>query len=117
MKRSRVNPVNLDRRESDRERQFGELAEYVRNRGCAVKGCRRWAEPAHVRTRRNAGAWVEIDGEQVGNIAPLCHHHHREQHRIGIRSFEARHGLDLEEVARRTGEEYLRAGDTSTLPY
>lgn len=118
MRRVRVKPRNEKRAQAERERQFGELAEYVRSLPCAVKGCRGFAEPAHVHTRRNAGAWRELPtGERVGNIVPLCSWHHREQHRIGVRSFEAAHGVDLEAVARRVGEQHLDLGDTSPLPY
>jgi hypothetical protein len=35
---------------------------------------------------------------------PLCRLHHQEQHAVGLRTFEARHGLDLTAVARRLSE-------------
>lgn len=73
---------------------FGPLGAFVRGLPCCVDGCRRGpCDPAHVRSR-GAGhhAWIEIDGVRVGNIAPLCHPHHVEQHH-GIRSFERAHVL------------------------
>jgi len=117
MKRTWLKRTNPERRKRELERQFGELAEYVRGRACCVRACRGWAEPAHVHSRRSAGAWIERDGELVGNIAPLCNFHHREQHRVGIASFQARHELDLEAVAALVGREYVALGDTSALPY
>lgn len=119
MRRTRVNPINKKRRKRELDRQFGALAEYVRGLSCCVKGCIRWAEPAHVHTRRNAGAWRETpDGWAVGNIAPLCHWHHREQHAIGVSSFGSKYDLDLEEVAERVGLDFIaRDGDTGLAPF
>lgn len=119
MRRVRVKPVNEKRRAEELERQFGDLAKYVRNLSCCVKGCARWAEPAHVHTRRNAGAWRETpDGWSVGNIAPLCHFHHREHHAIGIASFQSKYDLDLEAIAERVGFEFIeRGGDPELAPY
>jgi hypothetical protein len=32
-------------------------------------------------------------------VISLCQHHHREQHRIGERAFEAKYSLNLRELA------------------
>jgi hypothetical protein len=53
------------------------------------KPCAGRVECAHV-VSRGAG------GPDVANTVPLCTRHHREQHTIGIRSFETRYGLNLE---------------------
>ena len=57
-------------------------------------------ECAHVQTRRNAG-----DHE---NLVPICVVHHREQHRLGIKSFARVHRVDLEAVAQRYHRDYDR---------
>jgi hypothetical protein len=53
--------------------------------------CETWgsfrSEAAHVRTRRN--------NPDAGNLIPLCHKHHFEQHAIGVKSFGEKYGLDL----------------------
>lgn len=73
--------------------------------------------PAHVRTRRNAGAWIEVDDELVGNLANLCEPHHREQHDAGIRTFERRHGLDLAAIAAVNGRAFRQLGDVHGAPF
>ena len=76
---------------------------WIREQPCCVPLCvetviRRavgtWhgSEAAHVRSRGAGGA-------DDGNLLPLCHTHHCEQHRIGIKSFAAKHGVDLRALA------------------
>lgn len=81
---------------------------------CAVPGCyEAWwqVECTHVRSR-GAGAF------DVGETAPLCHKHHQEEHQIGIKSFEAKYGIDLHVIAERLAGmwqklqmEYVADGD------
>jgi hypothetical protein len=68
---------------------------------CCVPGCERvggWrrgtvSDPHHVRTK---GA---IGQKDEGNVVPLCLWHHDEGHRIGWRTWTARHGVCLPAVA------------------
>lgn len=77
-----------------------ELLDFVRAHFCCVctRNGREYArvpppsEAAHVHARRNGG--------DVANVVPLCRVHHEEQHRIGVRSFTAKYGLNLEALAR-----------------
>lgn len=62
---------------------------------------RRIIEAAHVRSRGAGGA-------DVGNTVPLCRICHREQHRIGIKSFEAKYGVDLKALALELANRYDR---------
>jgi len=57
-------------------------------------------DPAHVRTKRLGG--------DLWNAVPLAHHLHEEQHRIGIKSFQAKYGVDLAELAREHTERWLQ---------
>lgn len=57
------------------------------------------SECAHVKSR-GAG------GDDIGNCVPLCPDHHQEQHRIGIQSFQKRHGIDLYFIAADLGRIY-----------
>lgn len=91
--------MNEDRVRRERERQFGRLAAFVRHLPCLVCGGYP-SEAAHVRARRMWGAWLP-DG--AGNIVPLCHGCHAEQHRIGVISFQAVHSIDLAGAAREAG--------------
>jgi hypothetical protein len=69
---------------------------YVKSHGCllASSRCHSVLDFAHVRSR-GAG------GQDAGNGVCLCRTHHREQHRIGIESFQAKYGLDLRVHAER----------------
>lgn len=58
-------------------------------------------DPAHI-TSRNAG------GDDLYNAVSLAHHLHEEQHRIGIRSFQAKYGVDLKEKAKEQTEQWLQ---------
>jgi hypothetical protein len=70
---------------------------WIRTQECVICGAP--AEPAHVKTR-GAG------GDDLGNICPLCHRDHMEQHAIGIKSFARKYGIDLAQVAAAYGEAY-----------
>ena len=78
---------------------------WIRHHPCTIgrMGVCRWpSDAAHVRSR-GAG------GLDAGNVVPLCPIHHAEQHRIGIRSFEKNHGVDLKAEAERLAREYEAA--------
>lgn len=71
-----------------------EYAEWVRGLWCQVPGCDDGrTEAAHVQSR-GAG------GGDRSNLVALCPRHHREQHRIGIKTFAVQCGLDLPLLAR-----------------
>jgi hypothetical protein len=92
------------------------LREFVRRLPCAV--CRKptlGGDPCHLRAKRRFGDWVEREGKVVGNIFPACNRHHREQHSIGILSFQAIHRIDLDEVTEVVGRAYLEGHEPETL--
>jgi hypothetical protein len=79
----------------------------VRSQGCTAKAthktwidggadccCAGRIEFAHLRSR-GAG------GKDEGNGVGLCTRHHREQHAMGLTSFERHYGLDLRVHAER----------------
>jgi hypothetical protein len=62
-------------------------------------------EVAHVRSRGSGGS-------DPANLWPACHHHHIEQHVVGIKTFEKRHanalgGQTLKHIARQLWDERL----------
>lgn len=86
----RVNRKRLARR---RALQFGPQAELCRKSPCCIPGCRRRrSDPAHV-VSTGAG------GKDRGNVVPLCRPHHDQQHLIGVKTFQRKHGLDLAAIA------------------
>lgn len=70
---------------------------WVRGHKCCVPGCDDMPiECAHIRRSNNSGTGVKpSDAFTVS----LCREHHSESHR-GEKTFEAKHGLDLMELAR-----------------
>lgn len=94
-RRTRLRPLNPERRARLYEEQFGAHREFIVSLPCAVPGCwRRRVDPAHAKSRGAAG--------KAEHLVPLCaglDGHHAEQHRTGIKTFEARYGLNLREIA------------------
>lgn len=88
-----------DRKASEFARCFHseERVEFVKRLRCVVPGCLdRRIENCHAvggGTSRKAG---------YEEIYPGCHGHHKEEHRIGKRSFEKKYGIDLRAEARGT---------------
>ncbi len=72
--------------------------EYVRQLDCLI--CGGPPVPAHVKSR-GAG------GHDRGNTVPLCHRHHQEQHRRGIKTFQVQYNIDLKAEAKRIEEAYI----------
>ena len=90
--KTRVNPVNRERRAARRAEEFGPLAQYCRELPCC--GCHRPApsDPAHIRSR-GAG------GKDRANVVPLCRECHQLQHQVGILTFAERKGINLQAIA------------------
>ena len=70
---------------------------WVRRHHCCVPGCLNVPiECAHVRGGTDGGVGLKPSDRWT---VSLCSAHHAEQHRIEERRFEARHGLNLRELA------------------
>jgi len=63
-------------------------------------GCEGPIEGCHVKSR-GAG------GSDRGNMVAMCHRAHQEQHACGIKSFQARWGVDLQAEAQRLWDLYM----------
>jgi hypothetical protein len=63
-------------------------------RGLGMLGHMPISECAHVKSR-GAG------GKDAGNMVPMCMRHHRQQHAVGIKTFQAAYGIDLRAIAAR----------------
>lgn len=73
--------------------------QWLRGRRClaGATDCEGRMEAAHVDYAGDKGVGTKVSDKWA---VPLCSHHHREQHSVGIRTFETRHGLDLIEAAK-----------------
>jgi hypothetical protein len=93
LRRSRpVKPVNRKRKTKRYARDFGDEADLVRAMPCLITGTTP-SEPAHVTSRGAGGGCFDL--------VPLSPAMHRQQHEVGIESFQACHGLDLRAEADR----------------
>jgi hypothetical protein len=70
--------------------------EWIRSHECVL--CGMPSECCHFRNKRMWG--------DFGNCLPMCRPHHREQHSEGIKTFAARHNLDLAAICAAFGEAY-----------
>lgn len=85
----------------------------VRGHHCCVPGCEeRPIEVAHVRRGSGAGVGQKPDD---WNTLSLCRWHHAEQHNIGEASFEAKHGIDLRELADLFAKESPKAREIADI--
>lgn len=70
---------------------------WIRRHRCCVPGCANLPiECAHVRRGTDGGQSLKPSDRWT---VSLCREHHGEQHRIGERAFEKRHGIDLRGLA------------------
>lgn len=99
MRRTPMKRVNPRRRRAQHRRNFGARAPVVREMAClaASSECAGQVEAAHARSRGAGGDRFQL--------VPLCTAHHREQHSVGVRTFQTRHGIDLLAAAARIAAE------------
>ena len=90
--RTRLPRRNRARLARIRAEQFGPQAQLCRESHCCACGCPPPSDPAHVVSR---GA-----GGKDSDTVPLCRTCHDAQHREGIRTFQAKRGICLPEIAR-----------------
>lgn len=89
--------IKRDKRAKLTKRSCAAHRAFVRKHHCCVPGCKRLPiECAHVRWRTDGGTALKPSDRWA---ISLCSHHHQEQHRLGEKQFERKHGLDLTELA------------------
>lgn len=99
VRRTRLRPVNRERKLERYERAYGERGELVRAMPCLLLGNGCWGpiEAAHVKSRGAGGT--------CRDLVPLCSRHHAEQHQAGIKTFCKTHDIDLHAAAHRIATE------------
>lgn len=98
-RRTRLRPVNRERRLERYAAAFGDRGELVRAMPCICLGneCHGPIEAAHTKSRGAGGSRRDM--------VPLCARHHRRQHDRGIQTFEHETGVDLRAAAARIAVE------------
>lgn len=87
---------------------------WIRTQPCLV--CFKTPSQAHhYRTAENSGMGIKPADEWC---VPLCHAHHSELHKTGIKTFSGKYGVDFrEELTRLKGQRYVdRKREVDTLP-
>lgn len=94
-KRPRVRSGIL--REPDRK--YPRHERWVRSHACSIAGCENGPiEFAHVRSAANAGMGLKPNSSYG---ISLCTTHHREQHNIGVDTFQRIYNIDLWTLAEK----------------
>ena len=100
----RVNPVNRSRRDREYERTYGsvERVAWVKTQRCVISG--ELADDIDNMHAKGDGAGRKADYIW---IVPARRKFHREAHRIGVKSFQAKYGVDLIQLAEETQRQWL----------
>lgn len=84
--------------------------EWVARHHCVVsnKDCQ---YATYLRGRRSDFCHLSSKGSGGGDEQgfPACRFHHQEQHRVGIKTFQSRHNLDLRVIASELYADYVRS--------
>ena len=99
-----MKKVNPERKARELLRAYGPPArrEWVKALPCSVPGCPNHpSENAHVNPegRPSDGPSGIARKHDYTQIVPLCRHHHDQYHDMGQRSFNDKHGIDVDFVA------------------
>lgn len=96
---------NAKRRQSEFARTYGgrERVEWIKSQPCAVSGVRGDIENVHT---RGGGAGRKAD---AAFVIPLSRELHRQLHRLGKASFEAKWNVDLDAIAARVEADWQRS--------
>lgn len=101
MKRTPLNrktPLKKTNRKRQRARfarAYGSAENVARIQAMPCVICNRTpSEAAHVKSRGAGGTWQDL--------VPLCRDHHREQHTMGIDTFQSHYCVDLTRIAQTT---------------
>lgn len=93
----------MSRTVSKARRIYGSPArqEWLRSLGCIVCGY----SPCAICHTKSGGMGRKAD---FTHTVPMCFPHHREQHQMGTKSFEARYGVNLTALAEHTEAAWRR---------
>lgn len=89
--------IRREKKRADTRLHSAEHRASVRRHPCLVPECsERPIQSAHVRTGTDGALSIKPSSFWC---VPLCAAHHQQQHNLGERSFEERHGIDLRKSA------------------
>jgi hypothetical protein len=107
-----MKKVNPKRKAAEMVRAYGSPVrrEWIRARPCSVWGCtNRPSENAHVSPENEPSGMGRKGDYQY--VIPLCRHHHEQYHRMGQRTFNDEHRMDVALVAVYTQGLWLEVED------
>lgn len=95
--RTPIKSANRERKAKLHDRNFGRKRNWIVTLPCCVPAPAPAHDGpihgAHVRSRGAGGTWKDL--------VPMCAWHHRQQHLLGIETFEMMYDIVLSELARR----------------
>jgi len=93
-----VNPINRERRSTESQRAYGPSARrrWVQGLPCCVRGCANgWIQNVHISPTGTGPSGIGRKGDYK-HVVPMCKTHHDELHRLGQKTFERKHDIDLD---------------------
>lgn len=98
-RKKRLRRTNTERKKALFEKQYGndDYVAALHKEGCQIPDCRPTSgsrseiQCDHTPTRAAGGTWRQM--------VPLCLYHHRLKHDVGVESFQAFYGIDLDAIA------------------
>ena len=105
MIRVETRPRHRNSCKADVERRFPQHLQWLRGRPCLIEG-----RAGHVCTGRMEASHSDADGSKGMGLkahdftaVPLCSGAHQEKDRIGLRTWEARYGVNHADAGRQYG--------------
>ncbi len=100
LQRFDTRPRRRNSRRADAARRCAAHLQWVRSRPCALAragDCEGGIEAAHADGAGGKGVSIKVAD---AHAVPLCRHHHRLSHSLGIKTFESRYGFNMVEAAK-----------------
>jgi len=94
-----------------RDKQFGISSgkrDFIVSKPCDACGAPPPSDPSHAAKTRGAGGTAE-------HMVPHCRECHRELGRIGVKTFEKRHGQDMKKRAKFYEDQFQKHGSTQRI--
>ena len=98
-------PRKKNSHRADKEKRCPQYLQWLRGRPCLIGGtCAGRIEAAHVDYAGDKGMGTKPSDRYA---VPMCAHHHAEQHKSGVKTFEKRHTVNLLDASNQYWAKWL----------
>lgn len=118
MIRVNTRPRHQNSARADKERRFPQHLQWLRGRPCLIEG-----RAGHTCSGKMTASHSDADGSKGMGLkshdftaVPLCFAAHDEKDRIGLRTWEARYGVNHAEAGRAYGSKSPHKGRWADVP-